>query len=166
VNDILRPVESLQCTPNDHEDLVEDYEETSSIDEVTLAVRKSMGIPYTPLEEIDNDLQDFFHDGPEVASYKFGALRMAVMNGKTNVVVNEGRMQYMGSIVARLASWSSCKLACTLVLLFASSSDPASMLEALKWQSGTLGGLPTMVEISNTPSADLPRRFTAEEGSY
>lgn len=112
------------------------------------------------MEKLDNALKYFFRDGPEVASYTFDALRMAVMKGKTDVVVDERRMRYIGSIVARLAPWSSCKLACTLVLLFASSADTASMLEALKWQSGSLGGLPTMAEIINNPSADLPRRFT------
>ncbi|KAF3388231.1 putative arsenite methyltransferase [Talaromyces pinophilus] len=160
VNDILRLVESLQL-PNDHNHLlIKEHDETLSVDKTTLAVREKMGLPFTPLEELDNALKYFFRDGPEAASYTFDALRTAVVKGKTNVVVDEKRMRYMGPIVARLAPWSSCKLACTLVLLFASPSDQDSMLKALRWQSASLGGLPTMAEISSTPSADLPRRFT------
>ncbi|KUL88250.1 hypothetical protein ZTR_05034 [Talaromyces verruculosus] len=160
VNDILRLVESLQL-PNDHNNLlINEHDETLSVDETTLAVREKMGLPFTPLEKLDSALKYFFQDGPEAASYAFDALRTAVIKGKTNVVVDEKRMRYMGPIVARLAPWSSCKLACTLVLLFASPSDQDSMLKELRWQSASLGGLPTMAEISSTPSADLPRRFT------
>lgn len=159
MDDILRLVESLQL-PNDHGHLIEGHDETPSVDETTLAVREKMGLPYTPLEELDNALKYFFQDGPEAASYTFDALRTAVIKGKTDVVVDEKGMRFIGSIIARLAPWSSCKLACTLVLLFASPSDQDSMLKALRWQSASLGGLPTMAEISSTPSADLPRRFT------
>ncbi|QGA22198.1 hypothetical protein EYB26_009913 [Talaromyces marneffei] len=134
LNDILRLVESLQL-PKNHEDRIEEYDETSSIDEATLIVRENMGLPFTPLEELDNALKDFFNDGPEELCYSFDAFRMAAMEGKTDVL-EETRMRFMGH------------------------SDQASTLEALNWQSRSLEGLPTMAEISSTPSADLPKCFT------
>uniref|UniRef100_A0A093VIP1 Arsenite methyltransferase n=1 Tax=Talaromyces marneffei PM1 TaxID=1077442 RepID=A0A093VIP1_TALMA len=131
LNDILRLVESLQL-PKNHEDRIEEYDETSSIDEATLIVRENMGLPFTPLEELDNALKDFFNDDPEDLCYSFDAFRMAAMEGKTDVL-EETRMRH---------------------------SDQASTLEALNWQSRSLEGLPTMAEISSTPSADLPKCFT------
>ena len=55
--------------------------------------------------------------------------------------------------------WNSCKLAASLVLILAAPKDPEAMHSALKFQSSTLGGLPTMAMINSTPSADLAARF-------
>ncbi|EED12221.1 hypothetical protein TSTA_002850 [Talaromyces stipitatus ATCC 10500] len=117
-----------------------------------------MGLPYTPLEELDRVLKDFFKKGPAYASYKFQALFQAAMYVETVVYVDERLMRTTGSMIAKSVSWESCKLACTLVLLFASPPS-AFMLKTLTWQSRNLDGFPTMAEISSTPSVDLPKRF-------
>jgi hypothetical protein len=50
-------------------------------------------------------------------------------------------------------------MAATLVLLLASSKDPACLHAALKSQFRNLGGLPTYDYIKNTASASLPLAF-------
>ncbi|TGO29683.1 hypothetical protein BPAE_0012g00380 [Botrytis paeoniae] len=55
--------------------------------------------------------------------------------------------------------WRSCKMAATLVLLFATSDDPVSLHNALKSQSHSLGGLPNYDSVRKTPSASLLLAF-------
>lgn len=62
------------------------------------------------------------------------------------------------TLLAKTHPWNSCKLASTLVLLLATPKDADAMHAALRWQSRTLGGLPTMSVIKTTPSADLSAR--------
>ncbi|KAF8864164.1 hypothetical protein BDZ45DRAFT_797666 [Acephala macrosclerotiorum] len=54
-------------------------------------------------------------------------------------------------------SWSSCKLAATLVLILASSKD--TMFKAMKFQSRSLGGLPTLPQIGSTLSTSFQSAF-------
>ncbi|KPM44964.1 hypothetical protein AK830_g1629 [Neonectria ditissima] len=51
-------------------------------------------------------------------------------------------------------------MATTLILLFASSSDPTCIHATLKSQSQSLGGLPTYDLIQKTPSASFLQAFT------
>jgi hypothetical protein len=111
----------------------------------------------TPLEELDFQVKTFFDRGPLHASIKFHALQSAALEETTMVDIHSARD--LPSIFIKAIPWNSCKLASTLVLLFACSSEPATILNAVKFQSRSLGGLPTMADIVNTPSADLPKRF-------
>ncbi|KAJ6003539.1 hypothetical protein N7522_006231 [Penicillium canescens] len=111
----------------------------------------------TPLEELDFEVKKFFDKGPLDASIKFHALQGAVLEGTT--VVDIYGAQDLPPIFVQAIPWNSCKLATTLVLLFACPSESECILNALKYQSRSLGGLPTMADIVNTPSADLPERF-------
>jgi hypothetical protein len=130
----------------------------SADDEATMAVRRSMGLRYTPLEELDKAVKSFFDNGPAAASIKFAALQHAVLEGET-VVDLGGGFRLMDPLIPERVPWNSCKLTTTLLLILACPSRPESMLDALKWQSRSLGGLPNMAEISGNPSADLPKRF-------
>lgn len=127
-------------------------------DEATAAARRSVGLPYTPLEELDKAVKGFFDEGAAAASLKFAALKSAVLRGDTRVDLG-CRLRLMDSFIIETTQWNSCKLATTLVLLLACPPESEAMFDALKWQSRSLDGLPTMAEICSTPSADLPKRF-------
>ncbi|KAL2050297.1 hypothetical protein ABVK25_009405 [Lepraria finkii] len=55
--------------------------------------------------------------------------------------------------------WNSCKLAASPVRSLAAPKTQKPCIQALKFQSITLGDLPTMAMINSTPSADLTARF-------
>ncbi|KAL6229578.1 hypothetical protein BDW75DRAFT_235097 [Aspergillus navahoensis] len=65
----------------------------------------------------------------------------------------------MDDSIIEKTPWNSSNLATTLVLLLACPPESEAMFDALKWQSRSLDGLPTMAEVSSTPSADLQIRF-------
>lgn len=58
-----------------------------------------------------------------------------------------------------LCSWNSCKLAATLVIIFAAPLDGESLFLAVKTQSRSLGGLPSLEHIRKTPSASLDTAY-------
>lgn len=125
--------------------------------EATTLVRQDQGLQMTPLEELDFQVKTFFDRGPLNASIKFHALESAALEETTMVDTHSARD--LPLFIIKTIPWNYCKLAATLVLLFACSPEPATILNALKFQSRSLGGLPTMADIVNTPSADLPEKF-------
>lgn len=122
------------------------------------AARSSQGLQLTPLEELDCAIKEFFDKGPVNASIKFHALQSAALEGCTEVEV-DSTPGLPVPFISRTIPWNSCKLATTLVPLFACPTDPESILNALKFQSRSLGGLPTFEDIIRNPSADLSKRF-------
>lgn len=155
INDILQLSGAIPSTPTEIDSILERTWGPPRVDEATILARRSLGLPFTPLEELDKAVKRFFDEGPAVASQKFGALQSAVLDGET--VVDLG---FAFPFIERQIPWNSCKLATTLVLLFACSAEPQFMLEALRFQARSLGGLPTMAEILRSPSADLRKRFS------
>lgn len=159
INDILRLAGRIPSTPNEIDGILEKLFGPPREDEATILARKSHRLPFTPLEEFDKAIKGFFDDGPAAASSRFAALQTAVMSGETVVDSNDS-VPFMEDFIAQMYPWNSCKLATTLVLLFASTPEPEAMFKALQFQARSLGGLPTMETILGSPSADLPKRFS------
>ncbi|GCB24463.1 hypothetical protein AAWM_07348 [Aspergillus awamori] len=134
--DILRLSGRLSCTPVELDGALERIWGKRE-DEATLAVRARMGLPYTPLEELDLRIVWGIHNSP----------------GRESSI--DGDFLLLNACLGIPA-----KLATTLVLLFASPREPQAMYMALKWQSRSLGGLPTIADISSTASSDLPKQFS------
>ncbi|KAL2810901.1 hypothetical protein BJX63DRAFT_433863 [Aspergillus granulosus] len=127
-------------------------------DKSTAEAREVHGLPYTPLEVLDRVVKGIFDVSIEDASLKYSALEDSVLRGTT--VIDRG---YARSSLARFIiekfPWHHSKLAARLVLLFACPADPHHMLEAMRFENDQLQGLTTMLEVKNTPSADLASRF-------
>lgn len=154
--DILQLCGRLPSTPTKIEKAKQRLHLLNEDEEATL-IRQDQGLQLTPLEELDFQVKKFFDQGPHYASIKFHALQSAALDQSTMVDINSARG--LPPFFIKAIPWSSCKLACTLVLLFACSCEPATILNALKFQSRSLGGLPTMADIANTPSSDLSKTF-------
>jgi len=131
--DILRLTGRLPSTPNEIDHTLEKTFDPPRVDEATILARKSHGLPLTPLEELDKAIKGFFDDGPAAASKAFAALQSAVMYGETVVDPDNTIPFGMEEFIAQKFPWNSCKLATTLVLLFASSPEPESLLDVLKF---------------------------------
>lgn len=159
IHDILRLTRGTLTTPTEVDSTMERLFGPQRVNEATIHARRSLGLSLTPLEELDKAVKGFFDDGPATASKKFAALQSAVLFGETSIEL-DNPPSFMEDFIIQKFPWNSCKLATTLVLLYASSPEPESMSEALKFQSRSLGGLPTMAEILNRPSADLRLRFS------
>ncbi|KAJ6126130.1 hypothetical protein N7471_010623 [Penicillium samsonianum] len=156
IYDVLQLSGQIRSTPTKIEKAKQRLNFLSDDEAATIA-RRDQGFQLTPLEGLDWEVKKFFDKGPLDASIKFHALQCAVLEGTT--VVDIYRAQDLPPIFAQAIPWNSCKLATTLVLLFACPSDSDSIFEALKFQSRSLNGLPTMADIISNPSADLPKRF-------
>lgn len=120
----------------------------------------------SPLLALKESVEAIFSCGPDAALFVFLKLQESVKGWtyrcqgsrvEIDVSVDEQTATNLGQSVSHL--WKSCKMAATLILLFASSNDPTCMYEALKSQSQSLGGLPTLKSIQRTPSASLSQAF-------
>ncbi|RYP42583.1 hypothetical protein DL767_000107 [Monosporascus sp. MG133] len=121
----------------------------------------------TPLAALADKLERFFALGPHVASMIFCRLQCALAGSEYTIEKPDGRVR----VPLRLADppgvvdysvqfpWNSCKLATTLVLVLGAPADDEILHEALKYQSRSLGGLPTLEMMRQTPSASLGLAF-------
>ena len=112
----------------------------------------------SPLNSLFGKIYHFFDNGTQIASSRFAAIQTSVTMGEAEVM-HSAYQAASRALVNNSLPWNSCKLAATLVLLHAVPKDANIMFEALKFQSQSLGGLPTMSMISITPSASLAPRF-------
>lgn len=112
----------------------------------------------SPLTNLFVKIHHFFASGTQTASIRFAAIQTTVTMGETEVTPSALLLASV-KVAGEGLPWNSCKLAATLVLLHAVPKDASVMFEALKFQSQSLGGLPTMSIINVTPSADLAPRF-------
>ena len=128
--DILRLSGRLSCTPVELDGALERIWGKRE-DETTLAVRERMGLPYTPLEELDRAVKSYFSDGLLVASTKFATLQQSILRGESTIILGEN-LRLLETYAAERLPWNSCKLATTLVLLFASPRESEAMHMALK----------------------------------
>lgn len=83
MNDIHRLNGTIPSTPTEIGAILEKLVGPRRVDEATILARRSLGLPLTPLEELDKALKGFFDEGPAAASKKFGALQSAVLDGET-----------------------------------------------------------------------------------
>ena len=127
--DILRLTGRLSSTPAEIDDILERIWGKRE-DEATLAVRARMGLPYTPLE-LDRAVKAYFSDGLLVASTKFATLQQSILRGESTIILGEN-LRLLETYAAERLPWNSCKLATTLVLLFASPRESEAMHMALK----------------------------------
>ncbi|KAG7424554.1 hypothetical protein Forpi1262_v014444 [Fusarium oxysporum f. sp. raphani] len=120
----------------------------------------------SPLLALKKRVEAIFDCGPDAAIFIFLKLRQSVTGStykrqgpliEIDISANEETELNIDQSVSHL--WKSCKMATTLILLFASPNDPACMQAALKLQSHSLGGLPTYESIQKTPSASLLQAF-------
>jgi hypothetical protein len=132
-----------------------DAEARESVRRAITALR-SINSDITPLEALRIRIGAFFTSGPLVASFIVANLHATVANRST--VLSSGTWDYSDIEQYNfLQPWSSCKLAASLVLVTASSEY--RMFDALKFQSNSFGGLPTLVKIRNTPTASFSDSF-------
>lgn len=108
-----------------------------------------------PLRALQVQVINLFQRGPNVASRLWNKIFMAILNNSEPIPASAD--------ILYIARWTSCKLAATLVLVLAASKE--SMFEALKFLSRSLGGLPTLPLIQNTPSASFKDAFNAAKAS-
>ena len=113
----------------------------------------------SPLGMLHKEIVKFFAQGPQQASNRFWALSNTILCHKTIISKDSYPSQLMEPVVSMQVPWNSCKLAATLVLVLAAPRDTNATYEALKFPSQSLGGLPNMDIINNTPSADLAAGF-------
>lgn len=110
------------------------------------------------LELLNEKLVTFFLNSTQEASIKFTALRQVALEGRRHIL----KMDYLRASAAlgdTPLPWNSCKLAASPVCILAAPKTQKPCIQALKFQSITLGDLPTMAMINSTPSADLTARF-------
>lgn len=112
----------------------------------------------TTLEELNDEVKEFFSKGPLYASIKMLALQVSVILG-SKIVDLSGPPGLTIDFIAEVFPWHDPKLAATLVSLFACSPDPRSVSETLKCGHDGLGGNPTAADVPGTPSADLSKVF-------
>lgn len=120
----------------------------------------------SPLLALKKKVEAMFNCGPDAAVFIFSKLQQSVTGStykcqgpliEIDISINEETRLNLNQSISHL--WKSCKMATTLVLLFASSNDPACIHAALKSQSYSLGGLPTYELIQKSPSASLLHAF-------
>lgn len=81
--------------------------------------RRSVGLPYTPLEEFDEVVKGFFDEGAAAASLKFAALKSAVLRGDTRVDL-ACRLRLMDSFIIENNSMElmqACHYSCSSAFL-------------------------------------------------
>lgn len=110
----------------------------------------------SPLQLLRESIARFFLEGPQIASFIFRQLQVAAVKGDTSILVPQDSILDPRDPEFNLP-WNSCKLATTLVLLFACRHN--EVFEALKYQSGQLGGLPTLSLIRSTRSSSFAQAF-------
>ncbi|KAK7748527.1 hypothetical protein SLS53_000547 [Cytospora paraplurivora] len=105
----------------------------------------------------------FFSFGPRPASLLFLELQEAVkqesyeITSSSGVIINVSGPNPMFDNTSHL--WKSCKMAASLVLLMAAHPTPESMYEALKPQSRSMGGMPTLESIKSSTPDSLSKTF-------
>ncbi|KAL2041859.1 hypothetical protein N7G274_005644 [Stereocaulon virgatum] len=115
--------------------------------------------PPSPLDHLHQTLLTIFIAGDQSASVVFTTLKIVSLEGRTHITLLDHEAAACSMLGITSLPWNSCKLAATLVLLLAAPNDRDIMYSALKNQSRSMGGLPTMAMINATPPADLPARF-------
>ncbi|CZR54407.1 uncharacterized protein PAC_04291 [Phialocephala subalpina] len=105
----------------------------------------------SPLQALIEEIANNFRSSPDRASKTFANIQDAVLNNTTRV------RDHMQPLASFTHPWNSCKLAATLVLVLASSKD--TMLEAMKFQSRSLGGLPNLEITRSTPTTSFSTAF-------
>ncbi|RMZ69246.1 Arsenite methyltransferase [Pyrenophora seminiperda CCB06] len=120
-----------------------------------------------------HQVEAFFKFGPDLASFVFAKLQEFAAAGSNKLIESKFDVRLSGLDSESLSQWSSfcpwnsCKMAATLVLLFAAPRDSESLFFAVKTQSRTLGGLPTLEHIRKTPSASLDTAYRrAKQGAF
>ena len=111
-----------------------------------------------------HQVEIFFNFGPDLASFVFAKLQDFASAGLNELIESKFEISLSGLNSMPLSQWStfcpwnSCKMAATLVL-FAAPWDSKSLFFAVKTQSRSLGGLPTLKHIRETPSASLDTAY-------
>ncbi|KAJ5587770.1 uncharacterized protein N7459_003535 [Penicillium hispanicum] len=111
----------------------------------------------TPLKELHNAMKAFFAEGIKKASYKFCALKVAVLDETT--VIQAVDMTPLSPFMMPKIRWGTSTVVATLVLILAATADTDLMHEALDffgWQSLTL---PRVSQVTKAESADFAKRF-------
>lgn len=114
---------------------------------------KSIDHTLAPLEILRQQIEAIFSRGRLVASTLFMGVNESAKKGELKIDLK----QISGNFTK--LPWNSCKLAATLVLIFASPPRQKCMFEAIKLNSQSLGGLPTLQMIRSIPSASFNQAY-------
>lgn len=110
---------------------------------------------------LERMIDQFFRFGPDVASFAFAKLQAFAIAEADDFTGSKFSISLSGhdftesTYWASMCPWNSCKMAATLILLFAVPNDRDSLFTAVKIQSRSLGGLPSLEHIRKTPSASF-----------
>jgi hypothetical protein len=159
---------TVNTTPNIDPSSILSNPGTRLKDSVTqlLPMINANSVQQSPLLALNEQVGALFKCGPDIAVFIFSKLQLHIKEKtyrRTGAIIEIGIFSEEQTDLSlsqdRSFLWKSCKMAATLVLLFATSNDPKCLDNALKSQSRSLGGLPTYDSIRETPSASLPLAF-------
>ncbi|ROW16778.1 hypothetical protein VPNG_01686 [Cytospora leucostoma] len=134
-----------------------------ALNQASLAGGRDRGEQRTPLSLLQGMVATYFVFGPGPASSLFLELQEAVkqesyeITSSSHVAINLSGLNPMFDNTSYL--WKSCKMAASLVLLLAAHPTPESMYEALKPQSRSMGGMPTLESIKSSNPDSLSKTF-------
>jgi hypothetical protein len=127
----------------------DDDESNANFEDIVSALHKpSTESLQSPLLALQQQVATIFKHGPLRAGGVFESLSEAARSGVTTAKTPLGDWP---------VPWNSCKAAATLVGLLA--FPVKRLFEVAKFQSESLGGLPTYEEIHNDPSTSLLKNF-------
>lgn len=146
----------------------------SALNQASLIGGKDRGEQWTPLSLLQGMVATYFMFGPGPASSLFLELQDVVKEESYAITSSHGVTINVIGVSLMLNNtiylWKSCKMAASLVLLLAAHPTPESMYEALKPQSRSMDGMPTLESLkSSTPDSlsktfQEARRAAIEEG--
>ncbi|KUI68787.1 hypothetical protein VM1G_04420 [Cytospora mali] len=117
----------------------------------------------TPLSLLQAMVESFFTFGPNMASFLFSKLQMAVRFENFEITASSrlkvGTLVQLPSMDLKKFPWNSCKMSASLVLLLAAHATPESLYETLKTQSRSMGGMPTRESLASSISDSLSVKF-------
>jgi hypothetical protein len=130
-----------------------------------VAILNTLPPETSALAMLRHQVELFFTFGPDLASFVFAKLQEFATAGSNKLIESNFDVSLSGldsvplSQWSSLCPWNSCKMAATHVLLFAALRDKESLFFAVKTQSRSLGGLPTLEHMHETPSTSLDTAF-------
>jgi len=130
-----------------------------------VVILNTLPLGISALAILRHQMEMFFSFGPELASFAFAKLQKIAATRSNKMIESDLDVSLSGLDSKSLSQWSSlypwnsCKMAATLVLLFAAPRDGESLFSAVRTQSHSLGGLPTLEHIRETPSSSLDTAY-------
>ncbi|KAI9642015.1 hypothetical protein NHQ30_009886 [Ciborinia camelliae] len=108
----------------------------------------------SPLKALQLQVHNIFSEGLETASHVCSRIQSAAVDNSHHIELDLMYKKHPPFDI----EWRSCKLASTTVLLFATPKD--RLFQALRFNSQSCGGLPTLDEIRSTPTSSFISEYS------